>query len=336
MKKFVLFIKGIKHALKDSWFAVLILLFTCCIGIIGAGFCYRTALFYVRQPEMISYPQNELKITYTAKGDALRIGEQIDFDGYFGMCLQTTFNINGEEKDLSIFSLDMYEEGKIDFNSAKSQIVLSDDIAIDVGQKITIAGNDLVVVGKTQGMSYASVAGFTNKAGEIMLFFDKQLSKGDISQLENIIGAKFYRDNNWQGTLGTQEKLFIVLGVVIITMICINVFRLLFIYKQKNAKRYRLYAMLGYSKSRLNFTFFGELFLIILLCMPLPLLIDVFALRPLTTFVGITFMYDILDVLAISACVLIPFALVVILQIVCQNVVTANGNLKKRGAKNER
>lgn len=333
MKKIVLFFNGTKQAFKDSWFTILMLLLTCFVGIFGVGFCYRTAVFYVRQPELNHYYNGEKVFAYYFNDDNLTLNNLSQFD-YLGIEGRTEFILNGEKCQVKLYTNDTYGEGLMDFAEDNRVVVLNENINLAIGDKVTIAGNDLTVAGKTAYNSYASVKSFDKISGDVLIYFASQLNRKEMSALEKAVGSKLNRDSKWHGKLTLQQYLFVALGIAVMFLISINIFRLFNLYSRKNVGRYKLYRMLGISKSRLNVIMFFEIFILLMLSLPISLLIDAFVFRPLTNFVGVTFMYDIIDILTICACVIVPFVLTCAIQMFANCFSTANGNRSKRGKKN--
>lgn len=328
MKKIALFFKGIKQAFVDSWFAILILGLTCFVGVIGVGFCYRTVAFYIRQPDSIDNFENQSVISYYFKGDNINLNSEINLDGYVGKRVKIQFVFGNDSFDLALLDKDSYNEKLLDFNSNEAQIVANEMVAVNIGDSITIAGKKFKVVGKTTRDSYTNANLFDKVNGEARFYFEEQLSRAEMTKLEKAVGAKLNRDSNWVGELSAQAYLFIVLGVIVMIIISVNVLRLFNLYVRKNNKRYNLYKMVGMSSPRLALTKFGEMLILLILSLPIALIIDGLALRPLTTLVGITFMYNIFDLFMVSICVVLPFVLVLATNLIIQAIATAR---KKRG-----
>lgn len=328
MKKIALFFKGIKQAFVDSWFAILVLALTCFVGVIGVGFCYRTVAFYIRQPDSVDYFENQSVVSYYFKGDKINLKNEITLDGYVGRKASTQFVFAGKTFDLTLLDNDSYNEKKLDFASIEMQIVINEDVDVNVGDNLTITGKQFRVVGKTTRDSYTNAKFFDQVKGDAKFYFEKQLSRADMTKLEKAVDEKLNRDTNWTGEMSAQAYLFVALGVIVMIIISVNVLRLFNLYVRKNSKRYSLYRMMGMSSSRLACTKLGEMIILLILSLPLALIIDGFALRPLSTLVGITFMYDFFDLFMVSICVILPFVLVLAANLILQAIVTAR---KKRG-----
>lgn len=317
MKKIAMFFKGLKQV-KDSWFAVLILLFTCFVGTISVGFCYRTAVFYIRQPESNYTYAGSKAIAYDFANGIANVDADMDLPGYLGVIAGAQFQHGKEAHDLTLLCEDIYAEEVLDFAATEPCIVVNERVEASVGDIVKVGKINMKVVGKTPRSSYTNIRNFDKISGHVTYYFDKQLTRSQMTALEKATGAKLNRDLNWQGKLSAQNYMFIALGVAVMALISVNVARLCNLYQRKNAMRYRLYSMVGMSEARLTLTKLGEMAILLLLCLPLPLLIDGLALRPLSMLLGITYMYDAFDVFVVSACVFVPFILVVAAQLAWQ------------------
>lgn len=334
MRQIVLFFNGVKQSFKKSWFAILILMITCIIGVIGVGFCYRTAVFNMRQPDQKSNYDGQDVYSYVFDKEKLDISKIKEIPNCLGMNAIISLKIGDTSEEICVFTKDVYLENLIDFNSSNGQIVVNENISLNKGDFVEVNGKKMLVVGKTQKTSYVNANAMQEIVGRATFYFKNQLSKGQMTKLEKNVGAKLLRDSNWNGVFTTKEVVFVVLAVIIALLVAINIFRLFNLYRRLNGSRYKLYRMMGMSNTKVNSIVFCELFLIFILSLPIALLIDGFALRPLSTLIQVTYMYDFLDIFVISACVLIPFVFVFLIQVLTEKFKTANGNKKVRGQKN--
>ena len=331
MKEILLFGKGLIRAIKDSWFALMVLLITCIVGVVGVNFCYRTVMFPVRQPEIIadyqgvdcfsyfaaeSYSQNTMKLAYF-KGD-LHSLMSIAEEKFVGVEGRGTFTHNGEELPFNVFTEDYNKENlltKDDFKESSLKIVLNKYIQAEIGGVFLLEGVSYEVVGKTENATYipyGNSAGFT---GYLWVYTNEQLTRGEMSKFENAIGKTFNRDESWGDKLSVDKITFIILGLIILLVTSINVLKVFRIYIDKNTRRYTIYGMLGMNKLRSSLTILSEGSLFLSVNLTLGLIIDAFIFRPLTKILGISFMYDFTDISITLFMILIPFVSSILIEI---------------------
>lgn len=329
MKKIILFGKGMCRAVMDSWASILLLFFTCIIGVVGVGFCYRTAVFQIRQPESIDYFGAKECYVYIYKGNNLSI-DMAKIQEY------AIVNITGETQakyKSNIFNcsvLSSSTEDKLDFADKAHNIVVNAELGIAIGDKVSIEGIEYNVIATTEGNSYISVQSIDKYSGVLRLFREEQFTRAEMSATEKAIGAKLQRDWNTNYKLTSMNYMFIALAILILLIISINTYRLFALYVRNNERRYKLYRRLGMTKRKNTIYILLEGVLILAGSLIVALLIDGLWMRPISTIIGIEYLYDIIDIVVISLCVLIPFVLVMTLQAFHANKLSR----KLRGTKN--
>lgn len=315
MKGIILFGKGLGRAIKDSWVALIVLLITSIAGIAGVNFCYRMAFFEIRQPENSSEYNNTFYTAYHFNGNVIGdMGEILEVGGnkLVGIIGAGNFMFNDDVVHHEVFSEDYYKEGyltSLDFQNGVAKVVINDDIVADVGSLISINNISYEVAGKTDKTTYMPLVDNACLAGGMIVFTHEQLTRGEMSECENILGVKLGRDYNWTGTLQTQSYFFIVMGVIILILSAINIYKVFGLYINKNSRRYTIYGMLGMTKLRSSSTILLEGSIFLAFMVPLGLAIDTFLFRPLVKILGYTFMYDFADIAISFFLVIIPFVL---------------------------
>ena len=319
MKGIILFGKGLGRAIKDSWFALIVLFITCIVGIVGVNFCYRTAMFEVRQPESLDIYNGTEMFVYrfsSWQGDDVEFAQDwqtvlnVNDDKVVGLIGESSFKHNRMVVSYNMYCEDYCKESKLteeDFASSAPKIVLNENVLVEIGGSILIDNVSYEVVGKTDNISYVPFGVSESSNGILAVYTSEQLTRSEMSRLEKAVDAKLNRDFNWSGKFGPDRIVFLILGVIILILSAINIHKVFGLYIKKNNGRYSLYGMLGMTKLRTCGTILTEGTIFLSVNLSIGLLIDAFIFRPLFKIIGVSFMYDFSDIAITFFMVLLPF-----------------------------
>ncbi len=323
MNKIIFFFKGVGKSFQDNWSIILILFVTCVASVASINFCYRTGFFAERQPEQINDYMGDSLISYVVKMDVTKDNSN-EIKNELGEKYAATYTlsdkiVNGDNQSVNYVHEGFADESFItngQYESGKKVAVIPSSFNVALGATIEIDGEKYIVVGITsQQQIYVPYNSATSVIGFNMTFVNEQLTKGEISALEKILGVKYNRDFNYSGQVDSMSIMFKVLAVLMLILACFNIQKVFKLYLSKNNSRYSLYGLTGLSKARLSSTIIGESTIILSVSMIVAFIIDNFAIRPIIKILGVEYMYDFIDILTTYGVILLILVATVSLEV---------------------
>lgn len=337
MKKLGLFFSGLSNSIRKSYGIILSMFCIVLIGIIGFGFCYRNVVFFIRQPERVDVYKSEEVYSYSMSGDInvsyddiMKINEE----KVCGIIGYTEINISNYKVGIYLVVEDIYNDKLItkeQFDKGDKVVVLDKSLGYE-NEKIMFFGQEYTVISSQSHNTYLPFNSVDNFNGNISIYSLSQLSRGEMTKLEKVIGVKMNRDSNYipnGNLLDPLNIVFLVLGILIFIAFAFNLYKLMNIYDIKNNKRYELYRKMGKTYSNISVISILEKALYIFIFSIVGILIDALLIRPILTIAGIMYMYDIIDIIVILSGVLLAF-------LVCVSIIVIKNMVSKRGLKYEK
>lgn len=304
MKTLYLLWQGIVSAFRKQAFVIILTVFTAAVAYMGFAFCFRTAFFFINQPQVTTAggeSGSELNFIYDAhleKDTALneKLLKILEFDGVSGMTLVCNVDLpqkNGSAEQIRVFlqyqALQSSASGSLSKEQIESggYVILGKNYGYETGEKLTLGGALLEVIaveGEGATVSFRENLGVQEL--NVSVFTSYQLSLSERAKVENIIGAKFT-----YGGVPSSMGAFAAVGIVLLLACGASIFSIYRLYFRKNDARYSLYKTLGAKNARIAAIMIGESLTFLLLGALLGLIIDTFLLSPMHTVMGVRFEY---------------------------------------------
>ena len=337
MKKLGLFFSGIGNSIRKSYGIILSMFCIVLIGIIGFGFCYRNVVFFIRQPERVDVYKSEEVYSYSMTGDInvnhddiLKMNEE----KICGIIGYSEINISNNKVGIHLVVEDIYNDKLItkeQFDKGEKVVVLDNSLGYEY-DKIMLFGQEYTVISSQSHNTYLPFNSVDKYYGSISIYSISQLNRGEMTNLEKVIGIKMNRDSNYMpngNLLDPLNIVFLVLGILIFIAFAFNLYKLMSIYDIKNYKRYELYRKMGKTYSNISAISILEKALYIFIFSLVGILIDALLIRPILTIAGVMYMYDIIDIIVILSGVLLAF-------FACVLIIVIKNMISKRGLKYEK
>ena len=325
MKNFNYFLKGLVKSFKDNLSILIVLFVTTVVGIASITFCYRLAVFNIRQPESIDEYKDDVVFSYVSQSKTIKEEkeklQELLSDNLVSIHFVSEESSLGDRYSFKLVYSDYSTQyiSQEQYNNGDKVAVVPSLIQSECKDTILIFGEEYKIVGFSDNNDfYIPIKSINNVKARSVIMVKEQLSRNEISKVEKILNTKYNRDFQYlinSPKLEVMESLFMIVALIMLIVSCINVKKIFVLYLSKNNLRYTLLDITGMNKSRLCWTIVGESAVIVTICLTFSFFIDYFALRPMIKILGVEYKYDMFDILITYGIVFLTFVATIFYQV---------------------